>query len=260
MKPHITNMTFISNYSKKSTNGLFYIVSLLLKGQQKLKNPLVCQETEDPQHSDLWVERFSAASSFDRQSQSLNEAASRLPNATAGKRSTAFTGIWCCWRNTTWVYLCWKNTSAERSDAAATEREVKQEEKCFKIQLRLFPVTLLHSTKQSFKNTAEIWNGRRGATTSSDLDLMLLCSVSSPLFWRQLCVLLYISNYSTSSTTSGLIWAESSASEWIKIWAESNFDSEVSNFYPDGDRKASSACPRKLHTFVLRLNWALTRL
>lgn len=38
-----------------------------------------------------------------------------------GKRSTAFTGIWCCWRNTTWVYLCWKNTSAERSDAAATE-------------------------------------------------------------------------------------------------------------------------------------------
>lgn len=125
---------------------------------------------------------------------------------------------------------------------------------------RLFPVTLLHSTKQSFKNTAEIWNGRRGATTSSDLDLMLLCSVSSPLFWRQLCVLLYISNYSTSSTTSWLIWAESSASEWIRIWAESNFDSEVSNFYPDGDRKASSACPRKLHTFVLRLNWALTRL
>lgn len=121
---------------------------------------------------------------------------------------------------------------------------------------RLFPVTLLHSTKQSFKNTAEIWNGRRGATTSSDLDLMLLCSISSPL----LCVLLYVSNYSTSSTTSWLIWAESSASEWIRIWAESNFDSEVSNFYPDGDRKASSACPRKLHTFVLRLNWALTRL
>lgn len=111
---------------------------------------------------------------------------------------------------------------------------------------RLFPVTLLHSTKQSFKNTAEIWNGRRGATTSSDLDLMLLCSVSSPL----LCVLLYVSNYSTSSTTSWLIWAESSASEWIRIWAESNFDSEVSNFYPDGDRKASWACPRKLHTFV----------
>lgn len=155
-------------------------------------------------------------------------------------------------------------TCAEKTHllSAATRRRLrgKLNKKKNVSKYRLFPVTLLHSTKQSFKNTAEIWNGRRGATTSSDLDLMLLCSVSSPLFWRQLCVLLYVSNYSTSSTTSGLIWAESSASEWIRIWAESNFDSEVSNFYPDGDRKASSACPRKLHTFVLRLNWALTRL
>lgn len=129
-----------------------------------------------------------------------------------GKGSTAFTGIWCCWRNTTRVYLCWKNTSAERSDAA--EREVKQEEKCLKVQFRLFPVTLLHSTKQTFKNTAEIWNGRRGAGKQRPAQI-----------W---CVLLYVSNYSTSSTTSGLIWAESSASE--RIWAEYHFDSEVSNF------------------------------
>lgn len=40
--------------------------------------------------------------------------------------------------------------------------EVKQE-KCLKIQFRLFPVTLLHSTKQTFKNAAEMWNGHRGA-------------------------------------------------------------------------------------------------
>lgn len=221
MKPHITNMTFISNYSKKSTNGLFYIVSLLLKGQQKLKNPLVCQETEDPQHSDLWVERFSAASSFDRQSQSLNEAASRLPNATAGKRSTAFTGIWCCWRNTTWVYLCWKNTSAERSDAAATEREVKQEEKCFKIQLRLFPVTLLHSTKQSFKNTAEIWNlcNDQLRSGSNAAVFRFLAAVLETDVCFTLCFKLFnfFHNFRTDLSWIISVWMDQDLG-WIQFW------------------------------------------